>query len=137
MGSTLSTRVFCLRWFTFGCMSLLFVPVQAFSMDKSGNVCVTRDGLTGDQFRSVMQQIADGWNEGDASKAAECFAEDAIYSAPPAKGHHGRGDLYEFFGGEKRRPFPMHMKWHHLLLNRSEQIGVGEYTFRYKVQTQL
>ena len=29
------------------------------------------------EFESLMQRIADGWNEGDARQAADCFCEDA------------------------------------------------------------
>ena len=34
-------------------------------------------------FERVMQNLADGWNRGDARKAADCFTEDAIYREPP------------------------------------------------------
>ena len=38
-----------------------------------------------------MQTIADGWNEGNAPQAADCFSEDAIYVEPPEKQlYHGR-----------------------------------------------
>src|SRR5215813_14357503 len=39
--------------------------------------------LTTARFEQLMQTISDGWNEGNAQKAANCFTEDAIYSAPP------------------------------------------------------
>jgi hypothetical protein len=29
----------------------------------------------------------------------------------------------------------MHMAWHNLIFDPAQQIGVGEYTFRYKIQT--
>jgi len=29
----------------------------------------------------------------------------------------------------------MHMTWHHLIFDPAQQIGAGEYTFQYKVQT--
>ena len=38
--------------------------------------------LTTARFEQLMQTISDGWNEGNAQKAANCFTEDAIYSAP-------------------------------------------------------
>ncbi|HSK87565.1 MAG TPA: nuclear transport factor 2 family protein [Anaerolineales bacterium] len=78
-----------------------------------------------------MQTVADGWNEGDARKAADCFSEDAIYLEPPDKQlYHGRAELYEFFGGEGGTDTPMKMTWHHLAFNEEEQIGFGEYTFQ-------
>jgi hypothetical protein len=29
----------------------------------------------------------------------------------------------------------MHMTWHNLVFDADQQIGVGEYTFRYRIQT--
>ena len=29
----------------------------------------------------------------------------------------------------------MHMEWHHLLFDETSQIGAGEYTFSYDIQT--
>ena len=29
----------------------------------------------------------------------------------------------------------MHMTWHNLVFDAGQQIGVGEYTFRYRIQT--
>jgi hypothetical protein len=101
----------------------------------SADACVTRERLTVQEFESVMRQVAEGWNEGNADKAAECFTDDALYSAPPSLPHRGRKALSEYFGGRRGRPHPMHMTWHHLLFDPSAQIGAGEYTFRYKVQT--
>lgn len=46
--------------------------------------------LDNDGFRLVMQTVADGWNRGEASTAASCFAENALYSAPPSSPHRGR-----------------------------------------------
>ncbi len=66
--------------------------------------------LTIAQFRALMQTVADGWNEGNARKAADCFAEDADYTEPPdTQVYHGRAALYEFFGGEQGTDVPMHM----------------------------
>lgn len=83
------------------------------------------------EFKKLMQTIADGWNDGNARKAADCFAEDAIYAEPPDKQvYHGREELYEFFGGDVGTDIPMHMTWHHLAFNEEEQIGFGEYSFQ-------
>jgi hypothetical protein len=83
------------------------------------------------EFERLMQTIADGWNEGNARKAADCFREDAIYVEPPAEQlYHGRVELYEFFGGDAGTRLPMKMTWHHLAFNEEEQIGFGEYTFQ-------
>lgn len=83
-----------------------------------------------DEFERLMQTVAEGWNEGNARKAADCFSEDAIYVEPPDKQlYHGRTELYEFFGGDGGTDLPMKMTWHYLAFNEEDQIGFGEYTF--------
>ena len=87
--------------------------------------------LTFKDFEQLMQTVAQGWNEGNAHKAADCFSEDAIYVEPPDKQlYHGRAELYEFFGGDSGTDLPMKMTWHHLAFSEEEQIGFGEYTFQ-------
>jgi hypothetical protein len=78
----------------------------------------------------MLTQLADGWNEGNAGKAAAIFAEDAIYEEPPRKQYYkGRTAIFEFFGGEKGFDRPMKMEWHNIAFNEDTQIGFGEYTF--------
>jgi ketosteroid isomerase-like protein len=84
-----------------------------------------------EEYNRLMQTVADGWNEGDARKAADCFSEDAVYVEPPEKQlYHGRAELYEFFGVDGSTDVPMKMTWHHLAFNEEEQVGFGEYTFQ-------
>ena len=86
--------------------------------------------ITASQFNQLMQTVAEGWNEGNARKAADCFSEDAIYVEPPDKQvYRGRAELFDFFGGEAGTDIPMKMTWHHLVFNEQEKIGFGEYTF--------
>lgn len=86
--------------------------------------------LTSQQFEALMRTVSDGWNEGNARKAADCFAEDAVYSEPPRKQfYRGRAQLYEFFGGAAKPDPPMKMAWHHLVFDEARQVGAGEYTF--------
>lgn len=92
-------------------------------------------GLTSAEFIKLMEQVSLGWNEGNPKKAADCFSEDAQYSAPPSPPRIGHQALYEYFGGAKGRELPMHMHWHHLAFDPNGQIGMGEYTFQYRVQT--
>ena len=87
---------------------------------------------TKEQFEKLMQTVADGWNEGNARKAADCFAEDAVYLDPPDRQvYRGREELFRFFGGNEGRKEPMKMTWHHLTFNESTGIGSGEFTFEY------
>lgn len=87
------------------------------------------------EFGALMQTVAEGWNRGDAKLAASCFAENAIYSSPPSPAHVGRENLYVWFGGAHGRELPMSMTWHHLVFDPAQQVGVGESTFRYRIQT--
>ena len=87
--------------------------------------------ISEEQFRQLLQRVADGWNEGDAAKAVGCFTEDAVYIEPPDRQvYRGRATLFEFFGGDKKPEPPMRMTWHHMGFNAGEQIGFGEYTFQ-------
>jgi hypothetical protein len=86
------------------------------------------DGLTEEAFRRLLDTVAAGWNEGDARRAADCFAEHAVYLEPPDRQmYRGREELYRFFGGED--PPRMEMRWHHVVFDEDRQVGAGEYTF--------
>jgi hypothetical protein len=83
------------------------------------------------EFENLMRTIAEGWNSGDARKAADCYAVDAIYEEPPKKQYYrGRDALYRFFGGPQKPVPPMQMTWHYLLFDEAQQLGAGEYTFQ-------
>jgi hypothetical protein len=83
-----------------------------------------------DGFRSLMRTVADGWNRGDARKAADCFSADVRYGEPPDRQfYQGQEQLFAFFGGELQTPPNMRMTWHHLVFDEADQIGAGEYTF--------
>ncbi len=94
-----------------------------------GSPSVQAGEATQREFEALMNTVAAGWNEGDARKAADCYAEDAIYTEPPDKQvYRGRAALYEFFSGVKPAP-PTRMVWHHLAFDPENQVGFGEYTF--------
>ena len=82
-------------------------------------------------FALLMKTVAEGWNEGNAQKAANCFADDAVYLEPPDRQLYvGRQAIYDFFGGPRKPEPPMRMEWHHLAFDEQEQAGFGEYTFQ-------
>jgi hypothetical protein len=114
---------------------LLSFQTSLVGRGESPRGCAPASRLNVNGFQSVMRTVAEGWNRGNAKMAASCFAEEAIYSGPPSPPHRGRKALYEFFGGDKGRELAMHMTWHHLVFDPAEQIGVGEYTFKYRIQT--
>lgn len=85
------------------------------------------------EFKILMNTVAQAWNKNDAKTATECFTEDAIYMEPPDQQlYKGKKELYEFFGGEKGRESKMHMTWHSLMFNEQTQTGSGEFTFKMK-----
>jgi hypothetical protein len=103
----------------------LFIPI-------SKNAELAESKLNENQFQKLMQTMADGWNEGDAKKAVDCFTADAVYTEPPDKQiYKGRDQLFNFFGGNKGRSEAMSMTWHHLIFDEKTQIGAGEFTFTY------
>ena len=88
-----------------------------------------------ERFEGLLDRVAEGWNEGDARKAAECFTEDAVYVEPPDRQlYRGREDLYRFFGGDSGRPGAMSMTWRNVVFDEDLQIGFGEFTFSYGTQ---
>ncbi len=78
-----------------------------------------------EEFKNLMQQIADGWMEQDVEKASDCFSDDAVYSQPPGKQYYsGKENILEFFNGVTPGA---KMTWHNLGINGN--IGFGEYSF--------
>ena len=89
--------------------------------------------ISSQDFKKLLNAVADGWNSGDARMAADCFTEDAVYMEPPDKQlYQDKNDIFDFFGGVQGRPEPMHMTWHYLIFDEETQIGTGEYTFSYQ-----
>ena len=87
--------------------------------------------ITTDDFRQLMNNVAEAWNNGNARNAAACFTDDAVYIEPPDKQVYiGQQALYEFFGGDEPPEPPMKMTWHHLAFDEANQVGFGEYTFQ-------
>lgn len=118
--------------------TLLVLSGRSGSIAASGvqSTTETEKKLTSDEFRALMDRLASSWNSNNARRAADCFTDDAVYSAPPSSRiHRGRQELFEFFGGQKGRSRPMSMQWHHVLFDEANQIGAGEYTFTYKIRT--
>lgn len=88
--------------------------------------------ITRREFSRLLQRLAEGWNNGNARQAADCFTEDALYTEPPDKQYYsGRDELFKFFGGDEGRAGDMNMIWHHIVFDEEKQIGAGEFTFTY------
>lgn len=85
--------------------------------------------MTAAEFEALLGTVAQGWREGDARLAADCFADDALYTEPQRQRYRGRAELYRFFGGDEGFDRPMRMEWHTILFDERRQLGAGEYTF--------
>src|SRR5579864_1577043 len=106
--------------------ALLFVITGCGSLRTSGQAPGRLDQAG---FQKLIGMLTEGWNTNNARQAADCFTEDAMYSSlPNPEIRKGRQALFEFFGGEKGRPKPVSMLWHHLVFEPATQIGAGEYT---------
>ena len=113
--------------FTGACVVLASIGLAARLVSGGGKAGKATTG----EFNALMATVAEGWNAGDARKAAACYTEDAVYVEPPDKQVYvGRAALYAFFGGNEKPEPPMRMQWHHLAFDESTQVGFGEYTFQ-------
>lgn len=80
-------------------------------------------------FKKLMQTVADGWNSYDPKKSVACFTSDVVYMEPPDKQLViGKDNLFKYFDNPK----PMRLVWHHLMFDEESQIGAGEFTFTMK-----
>lgn len=94
-----------------------------------------KQSISSEDFTRILKQVADGWKEGNASKAAEVFAVDAVYEEPPRRQYYrGQAAIFNFFGGNEGFNRPMKMTWHNIAFNEGSQIGFGEYTFSMNKQ---
>jgi ketosteroid isomerase-like protein len=109
--------------------TIILCGCKQANSDAASNI--QPNAIRTDEFKRLMRTVVEGWNEGDARKAADCYAEDAVYTEPPDKQVYiGRKSLHEFFGGDKKPEPPMKMVWHHLAFDEKDQIGFGEYSFQ-------
>ena len=112
-------------------ISITLLGLLAFLV-ACGNKQVDSDKISASEFESLLHDLADGWNTGNAQKASNLFTEDAIYIEPPDKQlYRGRNELFTFFGGDSGRAGEMQMTWHHVMFDETKQIGSGEFTFTY------
>jgi catechol 2,3-dioxygenase-like lactoylglutathione lyase family enzyme len=82
--------------------------------------------MTRDEFHALLETVAAGWANGDASAVAACFAERVDYLDPYRYRFESRTDLVPFFeppaGGH-------HVTWHTILWDDTAQTGSVEYTY--------
>ncbi len=92
--------------------TLLIIPDGTDSFPTS-NRRIKMKKIQASEFFSMMHEMTDAWNQGNARKAADYYTERA---------------LIEFCGGY-RFTSPVRIHWRFLTFNENEQIGYGEYVF--------
>lgn len=105
----------------------------AFFSSAARAACGAVDrAITSEEFASVLDAVAQGWNSGDAAHAASCFTQDALYVEPPQKQvFEGRQALFSYFGGEAGRAGEMTMIWRMKAFDEETQTGAAEFSFTY------
>jgi hypothetical protein len=73
---------------------LLALAITPQLGQSNGSTPTMRDS----EFFAIMRTVSDGCNEGNASKAADCFTDDAVYVEPPNRQVYvGRKAIYFFW----------------------------------------
>lgn len=81
------------------------------------------------EFKTLMNNVAQGWSTLDTDLALSSFDEDAIYMEPP--------NVQYFRGHDQLRPYFDELEEHHqmvfhqLWFDETTQTGAGEFTFSY------
>lgn len=80
-----------------------------------------------EEFRALLERMAEGWNGGDAEAVSACFAEELSYVDPTRYAFTRVEDLRPFFeppeGGRHS------VVWHTILFDEQAQSGAAEYTY--------
>lgn len=83
--------------------------------------------LTSDEFRGLLQQLADAWTDLDGDRAAELFADDAVYMQPPDEQLFvGRDQLRAYFGPLDPGTY---LRLDNVWFDEVHQRGACEFTF--------
>jgi len=83
--------------------------------------------LTENEFRGLLNDLADAWHKRDYRRAADAFAEDVHYGDPTRYSLQGRDALRGFFEDDDDRD--QHVDWHHVVFDPARQVGAVEYTY--------
>jgi uncharacterized protein (TIGR02246 family) len=79
------------------------------------------------EFADLMRELAAAWAATDAERAAACFADDAIYMAPPDRQlFEGREQLAAYFS--PLRP-GTYLALQHIWFDEATGVGAAEFSF--------
>jgi hypothetical protein len=83
--------------------------------------------MTQDDFRLVLEMMADGWTNGEYAMVAECFAQNLFYSDSLNYSFSSKDELLKFF--EDDDGMPQKCVFHRSVFDERGQIGAAEYTY--------
>jgi hypothetical protein len=83
--------------------------------------------MTQDDFRLMLEMMADGWTNREYTMVAECFSQNLFYSDSLNYSFSNKDDLLEFF--ENDDDVPQKCVFHRSVFDERGQIGAAEYTY--------
>lgn len=80
-----------------------------------------------DQFKALMNRLAQAWGEQDSEAAAACFTAEAVYMQPPdIQLYFGRTQLQVNFAALEPETY---LHFQNLWFDEGKQTGCDEYSF--------
>lgn len=83
--------------------------------------------MTQEDFRQMLETMAEGWKTRDYELVAECFAENTFYSDSLSYTFTNRQDVLNFF--EDDGDVQQECTFHRSVFDERGQIGAAEYTY--------
>ena len=83
--------------------------------------------MTQDDFRLMLEMMADSWTNREYTMVAECFAQELFYSDSLNYSFTNKDDLLKFF--EDDDDMPQKCVFHRSVFDERGQIGAAEYTY--------
>lgn len=83
--------------------------------------------MTSDEFRRMLDSLADGWARRDYVAVIEHFATDVFYCDPLRYTFQGKSELFAFFSDDCG--MTQDCVFHRSIYDEERQAGVAEYTY--------
>jgi hypothetical protein len=84
--------------------------------------------MTSQEFRQLLDRLANGWAKRDYAAVAQEFSEQVRYGDPIRYSFDNRGDLQNFF--ENDEGYEQCTIWHTVIFDEAQQVGAAEYTYQ-------
>jgi hypothetical protein len=103
------------------------IPVDRESDIKSSS----SKKISTEEFKKLIQTVAEGNNEGNVAKVIGCFTKDAVYKEASDTRKFTPLEFFNIMlGTDEDYKAPLNMTWQRLSFQEEDQIGNGEYTFQ-------